>query len=394
MMAEASEVREIQVSVPPVAVSAAAGMSEALLADKTSRTESWVKESGVTENFTESETEGSPQSSEPLVNRLTVPSRKKKIRRDTNYKPTLKDLQVVGDILFMEQPSVGYSIAEQKELIELGDVSNLSSEGRVSVLEKGVHFERKGKPGLALQCYLACIQGLDGQVGNFPQLPQCLRHIARLYFAEEEYEKAVHFVQAEKLYYESAIIGYSKEGGDVDSSDEPEDLKSMMTARAQEFEQLADMCLHSKNVGLALDYIGKAAKINESVYGKSDPRSRQTYEKFSYIYAEAGKLQYNDAIKRFQRRQSQSALRSTEKDKKIAEEQVAQATAEVYTPEQSLTQKIFSLVLLLIFLIIIIIEITLVILSFSKGYLYIPSPSDLNNALRYFWLKLSDHSDL
>ena len=60
---------------------------------------------------------------------------------------------------------------------------------------------------LALQCYLACIQGLDGQVGKFPQLPQCLRHIARLYFAEEEYEKAVHFVQAEKLYYETAILG-------------------------------------------------------------------------------------------------------------------------------------------------------------------------------------------
>jgi hypothetical protein len=36
-----------------------------------------------------------------------------------------------------------------------------------------------------------------------------LRHIARLYFAEEEYEKAVHFVQAEKLYYETAILGAS-----------------------------------------------------------------------------------------------------------------------------------------------------------------------------------------
>ena len=30
------------------------------------------------------------------------------------------------------------------------------------------------------------------------------------------------------------------------STDEPLDLKSMMIARAQEFEQLADMCLHSK----------------------------------------------------------------------------------------------------------------------------------------------------
>eukprot|EP00116_Pleurobrachia_bachei_P010375 sb/3470637/ len=169
---------------------------------------------------------------------------------------------------------------------------------------------------LALQCYLACIQGLDGSVGLFPELPLCLRHIARLYFAEEEYEKAVHFVQAEKLYYETALLA-TEETEDAGSesaqedgasntsqpdgassrqdgtSSRPDDLRKMMIARAQEFELLADMCLQSKNIGLALDYIGKAAKISEAVYGKDDQRSNQAYEKFSYIYAEAGKIQYN-----------------------------------------------------------------------------------------------------
>ena len=53
----------------------------------------------------------------------------------------------MGDILFTERPTVGYSMDEQKELIALGDVTNLASEGRVSVFEKGVQFEKKGKPG-------------------------------------------------------------------------------------------------------------------------------------------------------------------------------------------------------------------------------------------------------
>ncbi|KAL5268755.1 hypothetical protein ACHWQZ_G002563 [Mnemiopsis leidyi] len=356
--------------------------------DPSRRTQAWLKES-VEDTFSDSENETDESLLSEDLEDIKSRSRKKKIKRDTKYVPTLKDLQLVGDILFTERPTVGYSANEQKELIALGDVTNLASEGRVSVFEKGIHFEKKGKPGLALQCYLACIQGLDGEVGNFPQLPQCLRHIARLYFAEEEYEKAVHFVQAEKLYYETAILSTrdKRTEDESDTSDEPLDLRSMMIARAQEFEQLADMCLHSKNVGLALDYIGKAAKINEAVYGKNDQRSRRSYEKFSYIYSEAGKLQYNDALKRFQRKQSQSTM-------KVLERQEQQAEEELFTPEQSLTQKVFSLALLLVFLIIIIIEVTLVILSFSKGYLYIPSGNEVLNFFRYFWLKIIGPQEL
>ena len=47
---------------------------------------------------------------------------------------------------------------------------NVNTTGRNALFEKGIEFERKGKPGLALQCYLACIQGLDGQVEQFPQV--------------------------------------------------------------------------------------------------------------------------------------------------------------------------------------------------------------------------------
>jgi len=299
-------------------------------------------------------------------------SRKRKVHRDVGHKPTLADLQLVGDILFTETPTVGFSGDEQKEILQIGDVGALDSKGRNALFEKGIEFERKGKPGLALQCYLACIQGLDGQVEQFPQLPLCLRYIARLYFAEEQYEKAVHFVQAEKLYYETALL--AAEGSDPPER-KPDDLKAMMVARAAEFEQLADMCLQNKNVGLALDYIGKAVKINEAVHGKDDPLTRRSRDKFSYIYAEEGKIQYNDALARFQRKSSIAT--------KAAPAAAPLETEVPFTPEQSLTQKIFSLSLLCLFLIIIIIEVTLVILSFSKGYLYIPSYHEVTNALSY-----------
>lgn len=305
-------------------------------------------------------------------------SRKRKVLRDVDHKPTLADLQLVGDILFTETPThVGFSGDEQKEILLIGDVGALDSQGRNALFEKGIEFERKGKPGLALQCYLACIQGLDGQVEQFPQLPLCLRYIARLYFAEEQYEKAVHFVQAEKLYYETALL--ASEGSDSPER-KPDDLKAMMVARAAEFEQLSDMCLQNKNVGLALDYIGKAVKINEAVHGKDDPLTRRSRDKFSYIYAEEGKIQYNDALARFQRKASIAPKTSP-----IPAELETEAP---FTPEQSLTQKIFSLSLLILFLIIIIIEVTLVILSFSKGYLYIPTYSEVTNALSYLVYKL------
>jgi hypothetical protein len=48
------------------------------------------------------------------------------------------------------------------------------------------------------------------------------------------------------MYILFSATSDKKKEDESDASDEPQDLKSMMIARAQEFEQLADMCLHSK----------------------------------------------------------------------------------------------------------------------------------------------------
>lgn len=41
---------------------------------------------------------------------------------------------------------------------------------------------------------------------GFLYLPQCLHQIAELYHQREEDDKAIQFLKAEKIYYETALI--------------------------------------------------------------------------------------------------------------------------------------------------------------------------------------------
>ena len=41
---------------------------------------------------------------------------------------------------------------------------------------------------------------------GFLYLPQCLHKIAELYHLKDEDEKAIQFLKAEKIYYETALI--------------------------------------------------------------------------------------------------------------------------------------------------------------------------------------------
>jgi hypothetical protein len=50
---------------------------------------------------------------------------------------------------------------------------------------------------------------------------------------------------------------------------------------------------------LALEYCGKATKIRQSVFGDDHPVTLQTLELFTTVYAEVGRLQYCDAMKRY-----------------------------------------------------------------------------------------------
>lgn len=63
------------------------------------------------------------------------------------------------------------------EGICLGNGSDLDSDGRNKMFEKGLSFERNGKMDKALKCYMVCLNGLT-QDSRFALLPQCLRNVS------------------------------------------------------------------------------------------------------------------------------------------------------------------------------------------------------------------------
>lgn len=83
----------------------------------------------------------------------------------------------------------------------------LSDEERMLLYEKALQFKRLGSLNHALLSFLGCLQGLQpSRKSKFTLLPQCLTHIAEIYAYLEDFQKAVEFMQAAKLYYETAII--------------------------------------------------------------------------------------------------------------------------------------------------------------------------------------------
>ena len=79
--------------------------------------------------------------------------------------------------------------------------------------EKGLQFKRNSSYAHALQCFLCCLQDIE-QDDSFAELPYCLHNIAEIYSKLGEFEKAIQFVQAEKLFYETALIQAGKSDTD------------------------------------------------------------------------------------------------------------------------------------------------------------------------------------
>ena len=96
-------------------------------------------------------------------------------------------------------------------------------------------------------------------------LPQCLTHVAQLYADHEDYQRAVEFMLAAKLYYEIAIIETGvqvdelQKGADTGGGYRPLDLDPCLdeAKRANEYEKLSYSCLEKEKFQLALDYCGE-----------------------------------------------------------------------------------------------------------------------------------------
>ncbi|XP_064623988.1 uncharacterized protein LOC135485639 [Lineus longissimus] len=246
------------------------------------------------------------------VSRSPKPKKPKKDKKKKNAKK--KDIETLnGEMENLEMGGIGEDGGNDEEDEELEKEIQMTApdadgQTRNSLFEKGVQLDRKKKKDLALKCYLRCLNGLRDDTG-FTYVPQCLHNIADIYYGKEEFDKAVQFIQAEKMYYETALIDTSelqkkleeKQKEIVEEGDDDDDpLASTSEAlRATEYHHLAQLCLDKKQPQLALEYCGKATKLRQQVYGENHPISLKTLDFFTIVYAEAGKQQYSDSMKKF-----------------------------------------------------------------------------------------------
>ncbi|KAK5916744.1 hypothetical protein CgunFtcFv8_011696 [Champsocephalus gunnari] len=176
--------------------------------------------------------------------------------------------------------------------------------GREGLFELGQQLQQQGESQAALHCFLSCLLGLT-HVQSFNSLPNCLHQIAELFITEKNYEKALQFIQAEKMFYEVALIELTALQGSTGSQEEatlgsagwttPEEL-SEQASQAQHLERLAQLCIVSKQPHLALEYSGKAAKIHQRAFGNDHPITARSLELMATVYAEIGKTEYSDSL--------------------------------------------------------------------------------------------------
>lgn len=226
----------------------------------------------------------------------------------------------------LKLPPLKMNFAERGDAEEVspddGKGDHVTSRGKSTLYQKGDQFLKTGQVDEALKCFLESLKGLT-EANTFQELPQCLHQISDIYFSKNEYEKAVYFIQAEKMYYETALIDIlqfqqevaEKRKNQTDSekpnaSDQQEaenekgkvfDKRSVSpeVAKANEFENLANLCLREGRLQLAMEYCGKATKLFREVYGDDHPRTIRALDLFTCIYADVGKKLYEDAMQKF-----------------------------------------------------------------------------------------------
>ncbi|KAI3367739.1 hypothetical protein L3Q82_026579 [Scortum barcoo] len=185
--------------------------------------------------------------------------------------------------------------------------------GREGLFELGQQLQQQGEYQAALHCFLSCLLGLT-HVQSFTSLPNCLHQIAELFITEKNYGKALQFIQAEKMFYEVALIELTALQGSTGNTycmfvvymrpqeeatlgsagwTTPEEL-SEQASQAQHLERLAQLCIMSKQPHLALEYSGKATKIHQRAFGNDHPITARSLELMATVYAEIGKTEYSE----------------------------------------------------------------------------------------------------
>ncbi|NXP05441.1 CNST protein, partial [Thinocorus orbignyianus] len=100
-------------------------------------------------------------------------------------------------------PTVG-TTAIKEEITLITDTDSVRAEGAVKTNENFHQKEQKQTLQSLFSLLREEVEQMDSKI-----LPLCLHQIAETYFQEEEYEKAMKFIQLEKLYHEQLLANLS-----------------------------------------------------------------------------------------------------------------------------------------------------------------------------------------
>uniref|UniRef100_A0A8C9AK88 Consortin, connexin sorting protein n=1 Tax=Prolemur simus TaxID=1328070 RepID=A0A8C9AK88_PROSS len=175
-----------------------------------------------------------------------------------------------------------------------GDVAPLMQERILSAATRGVGGEEAAEvnandqpdaPKLGLQSLFSLIRGEVEQLDS-RALPLCLHQIAESYFQEEDYEKAMKFIQLERLYHEQLLANLSAIQEQWETKWKTVQPHTVMSLRnsekgfnGEDFERLTKICTTHQDPHL---YKHKIAAVEKSLGRKcftqlivsDDPKER------------------------------------------------------------------------------------------------------------------------
>ncbi|XP_058389546.1 consortin [Diceros bicornis minor] len=202
-----------------------------------------------------------------------------------------KDKKIPGKRTLISKRGTAEKIPQE---LSSGDTTPLMQENVLSATTHAVSDEESAEvnandppeaPKLVLQSLFSLIRGEVEQLDS-RALPLCLHQIAESYFQEEDYEKAMKFIQLERLYHEQLLANLSAIQEQWETkwrTVQPHTVTSLRNSEkgfnGEDFERLTKLCTTHQDPLLSKH---KLAAVEKSLGGKcftqlmasEDPKER------------------------------------------------------------------------------------------------------------------------
>ncbi|KAM5163054.1 consortin [Mantella aurantiaca] len=172
--------------------------------------------------------------SAPLSTKENAKSKRVSGRRGNRYKKSSNG------------KSTGFSSAADVTLPE--DNGRVEFVQELATLERSISNEARNQKQLRDSLFSLIREGFE-QTDDVRMLPTCLHQIAETYFLEEDYEKAMQFIQLERIYHEQLLANLSAIQEQWESKWKTTNLVSSTLSQnsdkglsSQELKRLSTMC--------------------------------------------------------------------------------------------------------------------------------------------------------